>query len=71
MAVTYVNKITSWQYPYLEYHGLSTDNKPDDAPENSIFVELDTGAEYYFSNGEWNLIGGTIAGRNNSLQLDW
>ena len=53
--VTYINKVTSWEHPYMEYRGLSTDTKPTDAPVNAKFVELDTGVEYYYSGGEWNL----------------
>ena len=49
-----VNKVTSWQSPLYEYHGLSTDEKPTDVPVNSIFTELDTGTSFYFSGGEWN-----------------
>lgn len=53
--VTYINKVTSWEHPYMEYRGLSTDTKPTDAPVNAKFVELDTGVEYYFSGGTWNI----------------
>lgn len=53
--VTYINRVTSWEHPYMEYRGLSTDTKPTDAPVNAKFVELDTGAEYYFSGGTWNV----------------
>ena len=53
--VTYVNKVTSWEHPYMEYRGLSTDTKPTDAPVNSKFVELDTGVKYYFNDGEWSV----------------
>lgn len=41
--------------------GLSTDTKPDWALENTIFMELDTGDFYYFSNGEWAKLGGEEA----------
>lgn len=64
MAVTYSNLAASWQTPYYEYRGLSTDAKPTDAPENSRFVELDTGARFYFSNGSWHVE--TTTGGNNS-----
>lgn len=53
--VTYINKVTSWEHPYMEYRGLSTDTKPTDVPVNAKFVELDTGVEYYFSEGTWNI----------------
>lgn len=36
---------------------LSTDTKPDDVPENSIGLELDTGKFYYFSGGDWYEVG--------------
>ena len=39
------------------YRGLSTDSKPNNVPENSVFVELDTGVGYYYSNGEWQVFG--------------
>ena len=54
--VTYSNKVPSWQNPYYEYRGLSTDTKPADVPENSIFWELDTGMKFYFSAGEWHTL---------------
>lgn len=42
---------------YNEYMGLSDDNKPETAPENSLFLELDTNTFYYFANGQWVEIG--------------
>lgn len=54
MAVTWSNLGASWQSPHYEYRGLSTDTKPTDVPVNSTFRELDTGASFYFSDGEWN-----------------
>ena len=42
---------------YNEYMGLSTDDKPETAPENSLFLELDTNTFYYFTNGQWVEIG--------------
>lgn len=41
-----------------EYRGESTEDKPDEAPVNSKFLELDTGNEYYFTGEEWSKIGG-------------
>lgn len=41
----------------MEYRGLSTDTKPTTARENSLFLELDTGKFYYFSNGVWTEVG--------------
>lgn len=40
------------------YMGLSTDTKPTDAEENSLFLELDTGDFYYFDGTDWLKIGG-------------
>ena len=38
----------------LVYEGLSSDTKPiEDIPENAVFLELDTGDLYFFSNGAW------------------
>ncbi len=38
-----------------EFKGLSTDSKPTSGvPENSLFLELDTGDFYYFDGEEWN-----------------
>ena len=53
--VTYFNNVNSWNTPNLEYRGLSTDQKPSDAPNNSTFIELDTGTEFYFSGGSWHV----------------
>lgn len=52
--VTRVNITNSTVHPSYEYLGLSTDQKPSDAPANSLFRELDTGDCLYFSNGQWN-----------------
>lgn len=41
-----------------DYKGLSTDEKPTDCKENSIFLELDTGNFYYFTGETWAKIGG-------------
>lgn len=41
-----------------EYRGNSTEDKPEEAPVNSKFLELDTGNEYYFTGEEWAKIGG-------------
>ena len=37
--------------------GLSTDTKPTDVPENTLFLELDTNKFYYFANGGWAEVG--------------
>lgn len=40
---------------FTSFRGLSTDTKPTNVPENSLFMELDTGVGYYFSGGEWKV----------------
>ena len=45
---------------YNEYMGLSTDNKPTEAPVNSLFLELDTGDFYYFNGLQWAKVGGLV-----------
>lgn len=40
---------------FSSFRGLSTDEKPTNVPENSLFMELDTGVGYYFSEGEWKV----------------
>lgn len=42
----------------LEFKGLSTDTKPTDCAENSLFLELDTGKFYYFTGSTWEEVGG-------------
>ena len=35
------------------YHGLSTDEKPDEPSEGSTFHAVDTGEQYVFFDGSW------------------
>ena len=43
----------------VELKGLSTDTKPTDGiAVNSLFLELDTGAFYYFDGSSWQKVGG-------------
>ena len=44
------------------YNGLSTDTKPTNAPVNSIFTELDTNTDYYFTGETWEKVGGESEG---------
>ena len=39
----------------MEYRGLSTDTKPTDAPNGSVFLEMDTGDVYMYNadGSEW------------------
>lgn len=39
---------------HYDWRGLSTDEKPTDATVNDLFLEVDTGDKYYFSNGVWS-----------------
>lgn len=39
--------------PDPQYSGVSTEPKPSDAAENSIYLELDTGKFYYYHDNEW------------------
>ena len=41
-----------------DYKGLSTDTKPNNAPVNSMFLELDTGDLYYYDGDTWSKVGG-------------
>ena len=42
-----------------QYCGLSEDNKPAEAPVNSLFLELDTCDFYYFDGTQWAKVGGS------------
>ena len=44
---------------YVELSGLSTDDKPLDVAESSLFFEVDTGDIYYFDGSDWNKVGGS------------
>lgn len=48
MTVTLVATIQRFQ-------GLSTDAKPTDPPEGSTFHSVDTGEQWVFYNGMWEL----------------
>lgn len=36
-----------------DYRGLHDDEKPTEAAENALFLEVDTGDFYYFTDGTW------------------
>ena len=40
-----------------QYMGLSTDTKPEWASDNDLFLELDTGDFYYYTDEEWVKVG--------------
>ena len=53
--VTMTNEVESWGSPHYKFYGLAKDTKPtENVPENSEFRELDTGADFYFSEGLWH-----------------
>lgn len=41
-----------------DYRGLSTDNKPESAEVNALFLEIDTGDFYGYTGSAWVKIGG-------------
>jgi len=51
--VTVIKKNVGGTNPWYHYAGLSTDTKPVNAPENSLFSEIDTGKKYYTSGNAW------------------
>lgn len=57
---SYTPKSTSKAYSPT-YMGLSTDTKPTNTGENSLFWELDTGKLYYFAEGAWEEYAGEAA----------
>lgn len=59
-SLTYTPKSISKAYSPT-FMGLSTDEKPTDTGENSLFWELDTGKLYYYANDAWNEYGGEAA----------
>ena len=42
-------------YKVETYYGLSTDTKPSNVANGSVFIEMDTSTLYFFDaeNGEW------------------
>ena len=40
-----------------DYRGLSTDQKPEEAGENALFLEIDTGDFYAYNGTEWLKVG--------------
>ena len=52
-----ITKLDLQKNYFNQFLGLSTDEKPtEDVEENAIFLELDTGSVYYFSNGAWEKV---------------
>ena len=54
---------------------LSTDEKPTDAAENQLLIELDTGDLYYYSGEQWAKFGAAAASNRSvsapkSLDID-
>lgn len=52
------------------YEGTSTDTKPTDADNNSIFKELDTGIRYYYDGTDWNEIPSSGGGGGGGTGTD-
>lgn len=73
--VTMTNEVESWGSPHYKFYGLAKDTKPtENVPENSEFRELDTGADFYFSEGSWHPSpassdGGSSSGGASSLVI--
>lgn len=42
---------------YVEVTGLSTDSKPTNVTESSLFFEVDTGDKFYFDGTTWEKVG--------------
>ena len=40
-----------------DYRGLSTDNKPTEAAQNALFLEIDTGEFYGWNGTTWEKVG--------------
>lgn len=48
MAVKLISNVNRWD-------GISSDEKPSTAPEGSTFHVVDTGEQYIWHNGTWEL----------------
>lgn len=58
MIITHEQKIImNGTADYYEMSGLSTDDKPLDVAESSLFLEVDTGDVYYFDGSTWAKMG--------------
>lgn len=55
--------------PDPQYSGVSTEPKPSDVAENSIYLELDTGKFYYYHDNEWNEMDCSCGGGGGSFNL--
>lgn len=42
---------------HYDWRGLSTDEKPETATVNDLFLEVDTGDGYFFNGEAWEKIG--------------
>ena len=52
----FIERLESLERGLPQYLGLSTETKPNDAPKNSIYLELDTGRFYYYDGNSWELM---------------
>lgn len=55
--------------PDPQYSGVSTEPKPSDVAENSIYLELDTGKFYYYHDNEWHEMDCSCSGGSESFNL--
>lgn len=55
--------------PDPQYSGVSTEPKPSDVAENSIYLELDTGKFYYYHDNEWHEMDCSCGGGGGSFNL--
>lgn len=53
-----------------QYAGVSTDEKPANAPTYSVYLELDTGKFYYYDGTEWKEIPCCGGGGSDEPSLD-
>ena len=55
--------------PDPQYSGVSTEPKPSDVAENSIYLELDTGKFYYYHDNEWHEMDCSCSGGGGSSNI--
>ena len=57
--------------PDPQYSGVSTEPKPSDVAENSIYLELDTGKFYYYHDNEWHEIDCLCSGGKGNIVVNY
>ena len=59
MAITNMGNPNGVNGNRMDFMGLYTDTKPTEGiAVNSLFLELDTGDDYYFDGSDWAKVGG-------------